>query len=72
MSSEKIMKTETKVNPKAKELLDFINESLAKCAFIIIGVKSIISNQVIRKYSRSRKIESVKSVILIIPLGELK
>jgi putative transposase len=54
---------------KAKQITEFVvrTHSLYPKDIKCFGLKSIIANQILRKYSRDKKIKNVKSVKLTIP-----
>jgi putative transposase len=58
----------------AKKVADYAvaNRSVSSKDVKHIGLKSIMSNQILRKYSRSRAVKSVKSVKLSIPSQGIK
>jgi len=59
---------------KAKKIAKFAiqTHSLSSKDVKQFGLKSIISNQVLRKYSRNKTVKSVKSVKLAIPSQGIK
>ena len=59
---------------KAKQVADFAveNRSFSSNDVKHVGLKSIIANQILRKYGRNKAIKSVKSVKLIVPNQGIK
>lgn len=59
---------------KAKQIADFAveNRSFSSKDVKHIGLKSVIANQILRKYGRNKAIKSVKSIKLIVPNQSIK
>lgn len=59
---------------KAKQIADFAvkNRSFSSKDVKHIGLKSVIANQILRKYGKNKNIKSVKSIKLIVPNQGIK